>query len=102
LTPLLASFVFPSSDSHADCVLIVPFRHLLGVEEEGVDFATYQPSAFQRVHDEFPPCRCIISLQPRDGVSPVADGLPTHIPALVYEPQSADERYQFGYHWHKQ
>jgi DNA (cytosine-5)-methyltransferase 1 len=84
--------------------LIVPFCDtVLGVEEEGVDFeTTYQPSAFVRVHDELPPLslRHFIAAD-MDGVSSVAD-VPIHIPTLVYEPQSADERYQFGYHWHKE
>jgi DNA (cytosine-5)-methyltransferase 1 len=91
-------------DGYADCVLIVPFCDtVLGVEEEGVDFeTTYQPSAFVRVHDELPPLslRHFIAAD-MDGVSSVAD-VPIHIPTLVYEPQSADERYQFGYHWHKE
>jgi DNA (cytosine-5)-methyltransferase 1 len=73
------------------------------VEEEGVDFqATYQPSAFVRVDGELPPLslRDFIASDNND-VSSVAD-LPIHIPTLVYEPQSADERYQFGYHWYKE
>lgn len=89
---------------HADCVLIVPFCDtFLGVEEEGVDFqATYQPSAFVRVHDELPPLSLghFIAVDVSD-ISSEAD-LPISIPTLVYEPQSADERYQFGYHWHKE